>query len=71
MTVQSSTCVWVECDNPHCDSEKGWPEDVGNNRANGHRMRVLEDQMMVRLGGHKTGRVLDCRTWDDYPGSAA
>lgn len=44
---------------------------LGNNRANGHRMRALEDQMMVRLGRHKTGRVLDGRTWDDYPGSAA
>lgn len=43
---------------------------VGNNRANGHRMRSVESQMMVRLGRHKTGRTLDGRTWDQYPGSA-
>ena len=25
---------------------------------------------MVRLGGHKTGRALDGRTWDQFPAQA-
>lgn len=44
---------------------------VGNNRVNGHRMCTVEGQMMVRLGRHKTGRVLDGRTWEQYPDRAA
>ena len=40
---------------------------VGNNRVNGHRIRTVDGQLMVRLGRHKTGRRLDGRTWDKFP----
>ena len=40
---------------------------TGNNRVNGHRMRTVDGQLLVRLGRHKTGRVLDGSTWDQFP----
>lgn len=40
---------------------------TGNNRANGHRMQVLDGTVMVRLGKGRAGRVLDGRTWDQFP----
>jgi len=26
MSVHTKTCVWVICDGPNCDREKGWPD---------------------------------------------
>ena len=27
MSTHRRLCVWVDCDGPHCDQDKGWPED--------------------------------------------
>lgn len=27
MTVRSRACVWVECDNPQCGPDRGWPDE--------------------------------------------
>ena len=27
MTVQTTTCAWVECDSPDCGNDKGWPDE--------------------------------------------
>jgi hypothetical protein len=27
VSVQISTCVWVECDGQHCGRDKGWPDE--------------------------------------------
>jgi hypothetical protein len=43
---------------------------IGNNRFNDPRIRTVDGQLMVRLGRHKTGRVLDGRTWDQFPSRA-
>ena len=29
MTTHTRVCVWVVCDGPSCDRDKGWPDDGG------------------------------------------
>jgi hypothetical protein len=44
---------------------------LATSRVTGDRVQVLDGTMMVRLGKRRAGRVLDGRTWDEYPHPAA
>jgi hypothetical protein len=70
MSVHTRTCVWVLCDGPSCDREKGWPDGPFHfdSEAEAVEYVVSEDGMgWTRL---PDGRLL-CRACSEEADCAA